>query len=110
MAIKDNLSGGGGVKYGTIDVNQTTSGAYTDAKTIDLTGIDGYENIVSIGIVDSSIGTWTTDGGTSHDGSIFAKVAHTKGNPTAQLWLRPSGRTGVSWWRATLLYVIDANA
>ena len=95
----------GGVKYGTLN----TSGTYTGAMTIDLTGIEGYENIVSIGIVKSNLGTWTTDS-TSHDGSIFAKVEHTKGNATAELWLRPSGRTNASSYSATLLYVIDTNA
>lgn len=95
--------GGGGAKYGTLDVTATSA-----IQSIDLTSIDGYENIVYIGVV-KAYGTWTSDSAGGQNTKLV-NVVHTKGNSTATIWIAPNERVASMNWSGTLLYVIDSNA
>lgn len=94
---------GGGVRYGTISVSATSH-----VQSIDLTSIDGYENIVYIGVV-KAYGTWTSDSAGGGNANLV-NVAHTKGSATATITIAPNGRIASMNWNGTLLYVIDASA
>lgn len=107
MATWSNLKGNS-VKYGTINIssNTTTSPPYGYQCVLDLTQIEGYENIVYIGVVGLK-GNFGTDS-TTHSSSIA--ISHVKGSASATIEYAPCSRFNNLSWSATLLYVIDPNA